>query len=511
MERLSRRDFLKLAAIAPAALAFSQTIMPSPLGINSPNIIVMVFDAMSADNLSLYGYPRETTPNFERLAKRSMVYHSHYSAGSFTTSGTASLLTGLYPWTHRAIDEGGQVVPALAEKNIFSLFGKSYDRAGFGQNVWAELLLGEFRSSLDVHLPPGAFSIREQLGGSLFGKDTPISYYAYDDFLYHLGDSPRSLIFGLLDRYLFGYRLRSISTDGYPSNDRSSDNYINIPHSDNYKIYYKLEDVFRGLLSQIKLLEQPFLAYFHLWSPHAPYTPRQEFIELFKNDGFIPLKKPKHSLGDQLSVDAMNYARLLYDAYVANVDQQFGQFLNELDSSGMLDKTYFILTSDHGEMFERGITGHENPLMYDPGLHIPLLISAPGQKTGSAVYSQTNSVDVLPTLLKIAGRESPAWAEGQLLPGFGGAEDNSRATFTVDAKLCSSFGRLSIASMAMRKNGYKLSYYMGYGKTDWFELYNLQNDPEELTDLFNKDISTSKIMKDELLTAFSKNSGPLHG
>ncbi len=90
-------------------------------------------------------------------------------------------------------------------------------------------------------------------------------------------------------------------------------------------------------------------------------------------------------------------------------------------------------------------------------------------------------------------------------------EDNSRATFTVDAKLCSSFGKLSIASMAMRKNGYKLSYYLGYGKTNWFELYNLQSDPEELTDLFNKDISTSNIMKDELLTAFNKSSGPLRG
>ena len=177
----------------------------------------------------------------------------------------------------------------------------------------------------------------------------------------------------------------------------------------------------------------------------------------------------------------------------------------------MLDKTYFVLTSDHGEMFERGIIGHENPLMFDPGLHVPLLISAPGQKSRSDVYSQTNSVDILPTLLRIAGREVPAWTEGQLLPGFGGVEDNSRATFTVDAKLCSSFGKLSIASMAMRKNGYKLSYYLGYGKTDWFELYDLQNDPEELTDLFNENDSTSNIMKDELLTAFNKNSGPLQG
>jgi len=136
MVHISRRDFLKMAAMAPAALAFSQMIAPGPLGTNSPNIIVLVFDAMSADNLSLYGYRRKTTPNFERLAQRSTVYHSHYSAGSFTIPGTASLLTGMYPWTHRAINEEGQVAPAFVENNIFSLLGKSYDRAGFGQNVW---------------------------------------------------------------------------------------------------------------------------------------------------------------------------------------------------------------------------------------------------------------------------------------------------------------------------------------------------------------------------------------
>jgi len=230
----------------PAALAFSQTISSlTSSGEHAPNIVVLVFDAMSANNLSLYGYRRKTTPNFERFAGRATVYHSHYSAGSFTVSGTASLLTGLYPWTHRAINQEGQVARAFVEKNIFSLLGKPYDRVGFGQNVWAELLLSEFRSSLDLHLPPGSFSVRDQMAGPLFKNDEPVSYYAYDDFLYRLGDPPKSLILGLADRALFGYRLRSISADGYPHDNRRSDNYDFIPHSDNYKIYYKLNDIFR--------------------------------------------------------------------------------------------------------------------------------------------------------------------------------------------------------------------------------------------------------------------------
>jgi arylsulfatase A-like enzyme len=501
MNRLSRRDFLKLAAMAPAALAFSQTIAPSPLGADSPNIIMLIFDAMSADNLSIYGYPRKTSPNFERLAQRSNVFHSHYSAGSFTTSGTASLLTGLYPWTHRAISINGQVAPAFADKNIFALFGNSYDRAGFGQNFLAELLLSEFRSNLDVHLSPASFSVREQMLGSAFENDTPASYYALDDFLFRSSDSPRSLMFGLIERALFGFRLKSISTAGYSDN---------IPHTD-YKIYYRLEDVFRGLMSELKQFKQPFLAYFHLWSPHAPYIPSQKFEQLFKKDKWTPPKKPNHPLGTQATFATMQFQRQQYDAYVANVDWEFGQFLDELDASGVLDRTFLIVTADHGEMFERGVFGHDSPLMYDPILHIPLLISAPDQKARSDIYSQTNSVDVLPTLLHIAGRELPVWAEGQPLPNFGGVEDNSRATYSVDAKVGSSFGKLSVASLAMRKNGHKLIYYKGYTETDWFELYNLQEDAEELNDLYNKDVATSNMMRDELLTAFNQRSGPLQG
>ena len=112
--------------------------------------------------------------------------------------------------------------------------GNSYDRAGFGQNFLAELLLSEVRSNLDVHLSPASFSVREQMVGSTFGNDTPTSYYALDDFLFRSSNSPRSLIFGLIERALFGFRLKSISTAGYSDN---------IPHTD-YKIYYRLEDVF---------------------------------------------------------------------------------------------------------------------------------------------------------------------------------------------------------------------------------------------------------------------------
>ena len=64
---------------------------------NHPNVLIVVFDAWSALNCSLYGYPRDTTPNIKRLAEKGTVYHNHYAAGTWTIPGTSSLLTGALP------------------------------------------------------------------------------------------------------------------------------------------------------------------------------------------------------------------------------------------------------------------------------------------------------------------------------------------------------------------------------------------------------------------------------
>ena len=99
---------------------------------------------MSARNLSVYGYPRPTTPNLERFAERATVYHSHIAGGNFTIPATASLLTGTYPWTHRAINHRGMVHQDTVDKNIFRAVGTDYQRLAFPQNVWADLIVSQF-------------------------------------------------------------------------------------------------------------------------------------------------------------------------------------------------------------------------------------------------------------------------------------------------------------------------------------------------------------------------------
>jgi glucan phosphoethanolaminetransferase (alkaline phosphatase superfamily) len=123
---ITRRDFLKLTGMLPLSLAaprFLNSLEPFHQAQDKPpNVIVVVLDAFSALDISLYGYQRETTPNLARLAERAVVYHNHYAGGNFTTPGTASLLSGMLPWKHRQFVHYGEGSEAFIKNNIFQRF-----------------------------------------------------------------------------------------------------------------------------------------------------------------------------------------------------------------------------------------------------------------------------------------------------------------------------------------------------------------------------------------------------
>ena len=201
----------------------------------------------------------------------------------------------------------------------------------------------------------------------------------------------------------------------------------------------------------------------------------------------------------------MNGHRRRYDEYIAYADSQLGRLFDALEQDGLFENSIVVVTGDHGELFERGEQGHATPLLYDPVVHVPLLISSPGQNKRNDIYEPTNSVDVLPTLLHLANQPVPGWCEGNLLPGLGGEYDPQRSTFSMDAKLNPAFAPFKIATIAMRKGAYKLIHYLGYGGEyeDAYELYNLENDLEEMNDLYTSETAIALQMKAELLEALN--------
>jgi arylsulfatase A-like enzyme len=495
MSTLTRRDFLKLTALAGGAAALS-TLAPRR-ALASPDqkgVIIFVFDAMSARNLSVYGYPRRTTPNLERFAARSTVFHAHNSAGNYTTPGTASLLTGTYPWTHRAINVCGLIARSHARNNLFSAFGNSFQRFAYAQNIAATYLLDQFGQDVDALMDPETFSVIDQVIGSKFPHDRDAAYRTFDDFLTMNSEIPASLVLGLISRLLMRRELALYKNPDYP---------LGPPRTSNYSVFFQLRAVFDGIIAHLKTpISQPRLAYYHLWAPHSPYRATPQFTDTFL-DNWKPEPKPQHQFGFNVPNSDLNTRRRHYDEYIANVDAEFGRLLDFMEKDGLLENNYVVVTSDHGEMFERGVDGHITPLLFDPVVHSPLIISAPAQTSQVDVTTPTNSVDVIPTLLHLTGQKIPDWCEGQTLPELGGMYNPERATFIIEAKTNPAFAPIKTATIAMRKGPYKLICYTGYKASDSFELYDQENDLEELHNLYPQQPVIAKPLREELLDRLS--------
>jgi len=505
--QISRREFLKAAATFGMLpwinrIPDSQT---SATGASSeqPNIILILFDALSAFNLSLYGYQRETSPNIDRFASKATVYHNHHSAANFTTPSTASLFTSMYPWDHRAVTLTGNILEPVLPYNLFRLLNGKFFQLAFTQNVYADMLLYQFHRYLDQHYPPDSFSL---VGNTIYNKlpdeDAIFGLKGFDQFLFRREEAHGSLFLSILNdlNTVLGLRLsESELMELHPHG---------IPRLANTDVYFLMSQVMDGLFEIINNSPQPFFSYIHLLPPHSPYMPTSQFLDTF-DDGWSPQQKKYHKLGTRVPQAKINFFRQRYDEFIANLDFEFGQLLGKLEGQGLLQNSYVILTSDHGEMFERGTHGHSTPLVFEPVIRIPLIISAPGQAERKDVYQLTSNVDILPTLAQFSGLPEPEWSEGVILPGMGSETDIERDIWVLEAKKNHTRGTLDKATIAMIRGQNKLVYYHGYKHYhDKYEFYDLRNDPGELENLYHSH-PEAKQMQFELDARYARVSQPV--
>lgn len=479
---LNRRDFLKLAALLPLAGASLHRFRPNqtaPAG--APNILILLFDTWTAENLSLYGYGRRTTPHLERLAERAIVYHQHYAPGNYTTPATASLLTGVYPWHHRALRLYDQVLPQWVGQNLFAAFPE-YHRLAYAQNPIANIFLTQFRGELEDYLPPVRGVAWPDLFARLFSQDHIVSSGARRLLLRGDQAPNGSLFLSRLHQALWRARvndLRAATSQEFP---------LGPPNLDDEN-YFTIEDSLDFLLRETASQPGPYLGYFHFFPPHAPYRPRREFAAQFRADGFEIPVKPLHPLRNQDSAVRIRAERDWYDHYLLDLDAQIGRVVDTLERRGDLNNTILVLTADHGEMFERGLLQHFHRSLHQPVVHIPLLIFMPGQRQRVDILSPTSAVDVLPTLAHLTGKPAPDWAEGEILRPFrSGLPNAERPLYGLEAKESHPARRLGRASYLAIRWPYKLTYYANYPQLDEFggeyiELYNIETDPHELHDL----------------------------
>jgi arylsulfatase A-like enzyme len=366
--------------------------LPPP---GSPNVLLVVLDSVTAGHLSLHGYSRATSPTLVELAERGIRFDAARSPSSWTLPSHASMFTGR--WMHE-LSVGwftplDQTYPTLAE----FLGERGFATAGFVANTYY------------------------CAANSGLGR----GFTRYQDFIFPELTALKTAM--LVDRAREG--LRAIV---YFTRDRL-DRFGLLPWVE--RLVQSLDDdrkdaeaVNRELLDWLSTRAQParpFFAFLNYYDAHYAYELPRGRIHRF---GIEPTDDFQRTLIQQwgtldkttVSPAGVAFAADAYDDCIADLDERLGKLIDELDRLRILEQTWLIITSDHGESFgeHAGVFGHGVSL-YDTELRVPLLIVPPrGAATTQAVKTAVSLRDLAATVSDVAGQNAGSPFPGETLARF---------------------------------------------------------------------------------------------
>ena len=393
-------------------------------------------------------------PNLRALHQRSVNFSNTYSPSPLCTPARGSFMTGRLP-SGTAVYDNAAEFPSSLPTFAHYLRASGYYTALSGKMhfVGADQLHG-FEDRLTTDIYPADFGW------------TPDWRVPFDrvDWWYH--------------------NLSSVTEAG-------------VAHTSN-QLEYDDEVVYHARRSLLDLArhrdERPFCLTVSFTHPHYPYTARPQYCDRYEGvaipDPAVPNltagERDPHSQRIFDAVDAERYtvteqhvrdARRAYCANISYLDEKVGELLSTLEDCGFADNTVVVFVSDHGDMLgERGLWYKMN--FFEGAARIPLSIAAPGRFTPGKVDMPATAMDVLPTLLELAGIDASLPAiplDGQSLvaaaEGKADAERMIAAEYMAEGSVC--------PMVMLRKGPWKYVYC----QADPVQLFNLESDPHELENL----------------------------
>ncbi len=389
----------------------------------SPNVLVIVLDTARADHLSLYGYPRVTTPRIDRWAQGGAVFDSAWSTTSWTLPAHASLLTGR-PIHEHLTDRGTRLdarYPVLGE--FFAAHG--YRTAAFAANdIWISPEYGFGRGFQRFRVyNPWSLASRTAYGRKIY------SFCTERLLLHHL----------------------PVRRDASAINTEL--------------LHWLDENPGR-----------PFFALLNYFDVHDPYWPLPEYFKKF--DG----QDPPGLLTSQVNYrNAIN----LYDALLSYVDDQMDLLFSELARRGLADNTIIVFTSDHGESLGNHGQPQHGSSLYQEVQRVHLVIVAPGRVAARRVAAPVSIQNIPATLAAMLGWEKDSPFPGppfaRYLQPVAAEEPPSAETVLGELKIIG--GALAYKSLVNRD--WQYIWTAKSGKEELFrlrddpnELKNLAESPE---------------------------------
>ena len=464
MQPVSRRSFL--LTTAGTALAASAEV-PVPAG-QRRNVLLVSADMISARHLGCYGDPAGATPRLDALAGEGVVFEEGYCASTPCIPARACIMTGQYAHTHgktahcrMELDPCPPLLPEVLTRH-------GYNTAIVGKTHWwpAESDLGarETHLTLDTHLTP-------ELGRN----------DAWIRFLEEKGVFKYNADTWARDR-------RQLESDRLPR--------------ECLKVNWTGDQACR-VLERFAREDRPFFVNCSFVEPHGDGSVTREQRRKFADRPMRPIigregeheNKPRVQ---QLAVEAYATRYRRADAYRRGVlasmnlvDENIGKLLDKLDALGLRENTLVIFFSDHGDL----MGDHrlfEKTFLYDAAVRIPYLVRGPGIPGGMRRRELVSQVDLFPTILGHCGIEDNGLVlEGRdWRPLFSDPNYHWRDTLfcEVDQTVhLSGIPEISAAQAKMVRRGpWKYIYTLVNGYETGEELYQLEDDPDELDNLAHR-------------------------
>jgi choline-sulfatase len=418
-----------------------------------PNILLVMFDQMSAQSLPCYGHVVVKAPHLHGLAERGVVFENAYCNSPLCSPSRFAMMTGQLPSRIGAHDNAAELnagVPTFA--HCLRALGYRTCLSGKMDFTGADQLHG-YEERLTTDLSPSDFGWTpewerpETLQPWFHDLATVVDAGPYDHSLAMAYDEEAA---GQAVRWLYD---TAGAADG-----------------------------------------RPFLLTLSFMHPHDPYLARREFWELYEEEAIdlprvpymAPAARDPHSRRlyemydrDEYAIteERIRRARRGYYGMISYIDAQLGRVLAALEALGRRDETVIIATADHGDMLgERGLW--YKMTFFERAVRVPLVLCAPALFAARRVAQGVSLVDLLPTLVSIAGGERSAMAapiDGvdltPLAAGAGGGPETVYGEYMAEGT--------SQPIFMIRRGRHKYIACAG----DPPQLFDLAADPLELNDL----------------------------
>jgi len=407
------------------------------------NILLITIDSLRFDRLGCYGNDKSITPNIDKFSDNALIFLNAFSNGPYTRSSIPSLLSSTYSSNYpdgffRCPSEARIIPQILKEHNYITVCFQTnpFLFSEFGYNKGFEY----YEESISPFL---RFSKSNNKN-----RSNSISDY----------------FFKLAKKFIFY---------SYFGKATAPCNIVN------KKIL--------SFLSKYYDKKKNYFLWIHYMDTHEPYVAPAEFIRKFTKNVKINIRKlcdKAHSSPNNISSSEKEILCAYYDASINFLDDEFGKLVNNSQMRYFLENCLVIITSDHGdEFFEHGGYGH-SPRFYDELLHVPLILKHPDFSLGKEIEDIVSLIDIFPTIMQFIGITNiNCNIKGKELT----SQKENDTTYVISEALKES--KYLIFSIRTKSHKFIIS-------DQGNELYDLNNDPKEVINIYGKNNVISKRFED---------------